>query len=187
MLHFPTKTILQFPFSPLPMIYIVQKLTHQVKDTFPSFIWFPAAPNILFKSVMWRRKNIVSEPTSSSFKCGPVCIDQKLLPLIQVVWEEKWLNMLIQVSLRAVHKEICKKRPWRWPHRNLLEGSVKAWATPTLASLRGLIFRRASPSLLYGSPPWYYPQHRHINSDDFGGHLVLGVDDQERDHLRIKS
>ena len=58
---------------------------------------------------MWRRKNIVSEPTSSSFKCGPVCIDQKLLPLIQVVWDEKWLNMLIQVSLRAVHKEICKK------------------------------------------------------------------------------
>ena len=43
-----------------------------------------------------------------------------------------------------------------------------------------LIFRRASPSLLYGSPPWDYPQHRHINSENFGGHLVLRIEDQER-------
>ena len=43
-----------------------------------------------------------------------------------------------------------------------------------------VIFRRASPSLLYGSSPGDYPQHRHINSDDFGGHLVLRIEDQER-------
>ena len=43
-----------------------------------------------------------------------------------------------------------------------------------------LIFRRTSSSLLYGSPPGIYPQHRHINSDDFGGHLVLRTEDQER-------
>ena len=44
------------------MIYIVQELVQHVKDTFPSFIWFPTAPNIRVKSIMWRRKNIVSEP-----------------------------------------------------------------------------------------------------------------------------
>ena len=43
-----------------------------------------------------------------------------------------------------------------------------------------LIFRRTSPSLLYRSPPGIYQQHRHINSDDFGGHLVLCIEDQER-------
>ena len=43
-----------------------------------------------------------------------------------------------------------------------------------------LIFRRASPSLLYGGPPGDYPQHRHIKSDDFGGHLVLHIKDKER-------
>ena len=33
----------------------------------------------------------------------------------------KQLNMLIHVSLRAVHKEICKKKkPWRWPYRDLV-------------------------------------------------------------------
>ena len=43
-----------------------------------------------------------------------------------------------------------------------------------------LIFQRTSPSLLYGSTPVIYPQHRHMNSDDFGGHLVLRIEDQER-------
>ena len=30
--------------------------------------------------------------------------------LTSVVWDGKYLNMLIQVSLKAVHKEICKKK-----------------------------------------------------------------------------
>ena len=32
------------------MTYIVQNLVQQVKDTFPSFIQFPTAPNIRVKS-----------------------------------------------------------------------------------------------------------------------------------------
>ena len=30
--------------------------------------------------------------------------------LTSVVWDGKYLNMLIQVSLKAVQKEICKKK-----------------------------------------------------------------------------
>ena len=30
--------------------------------------------------------------------------------LLSVVWDGKYLNMLIQVSLKAVHKEICQKK-----------------------------------------------------------------------------
>ena len=72
--------------------------------------------------------------------------------------------MLIQVSLRAMHKEICKKKK-----------KSRDGATPTLASLGGLnnnllIFRREAPSLL--------------NSDDFGSHLVR-IEDQER-NIRTK-
>ena len=53
---------IKIPFFPLPMIYTVQKLVQQVKDTFPSFIYFPTALNIRVKPVMWRRNNIDSEP-----------------------------------------------------------------------------------------------------------------------------
>ena len=58
---------IKIPFFPLPMIYTVQKLVQLVKDTFPSFIYFPTAPNIRVKPVMWRRNNIDSEPNLFSF------------------------------------------------------------------------------------------------------------------------
>ena len=35
---------------------------------------------------------------------------QILVSCTSVVWDGKYLNMLTQVSLKAVHKEICKKK-----------------------------------------------------------------------------
>ena len=35
---------------------------------------------------------------------------QILVSSTSVVWDGKYLNMLIQVSLKAVHKEICQKK-----------------------------------------------------------------------------
>ena len=35
---------------------------------------------------------------------------QILVSCTSVVWDGKYLNILIQVSLKAVHKEICKKK-----------------------------------------------------------------------------
>ena len=92
--------------------------------------------------------------------------------------------MLIQLSLRAVHKEICQKK--------IKAVTLTSQKSPLGVSLRlshthiglpkgfELIFRRAAPSLLYGSPPAITHKYRHINSDDFGGHLVLRIEDQER-------
>ena len=55
-----------------------------------------------------------------------------------------------------MHKEIYRKNAWTPTTQvNLPSGSFLAVATPTLVSLRVLIriFRRPSPSLLYGSSP----------------------------------
>ena len=41
-------------------------------------------------------------------------------------------------------------------------------------------FPTSIPFTFIWSPPGDYPQHRHINSDDFGGHLVLRIEDEER-------
>ena len=84
-----------------------------------------------------------------------------LIVSLRGVRDGKSLYLPIQVSLRALLKEIYKK--WRdvcfsmvyfrcqFEQDGLL---VLAWATPILVSLRGLIliFRQASPSLSSGSP-----------------------------------
>lgn len=86
--------------------------------------------------------------------------------------------MLIQVSLKAVHKEICQKK--KRGDADLTEISFRGQfklETPTLASLRGLnnkllIFRRAALHFYMKVLPGITDKYRHINSDDFGGHLV---------------
>ena len=60
---FSHQNYIKIPFFTLPMIFIVQKLVQQVKNSFPSFIYFPTAPNIRVKFVMSRRKNAFSEPS----------------------------------------------------------------------------------------------------------------------------
>ena len=69
---FSHQNYIKIPFFTLPMIFIVQKLVQQVKNSFASFIYFPTAPNIRVKSVMSRRKNTFQNETSSSLKCVPV-------------------------------------------------------------------------------------------------------------------
>ena len=95
--------------------------------------------------------------------------------------------MLIQVSLRAVHKEICKKKAVTLTSQKSPLGVSLSLSHTHIGLPWGfkLIFRRAAPSLLYGSPPGDYPKISHINSDDFGGHLVLRIEAQES-NIRTK-
>ena len=87
--------------------------------------------------------------------------------------------MLIQVSLRAVHKEICKKGRDADLTEISFKGQFKNLSHTYIGLPQGFNFNfpTSSPSLLYGSPSADYPQHRHINSDDFVGHLVLRIED----------
>ena len=72
------------------------------------------------------------------------------------VWDGKWLYLPIQVSLKAVHKEINTKMRWHWLHDHLkltkehdVPGTTQIYfsilvffkggrATPTLISFSGL-------------------------------------------------
>ena len=69
-------------------------------------------------------------------------------------WKVTILVCLFRYRL-VLRKRNFQKLPWHWPHRNLPWGSVWAWATPTLVSLRGLIWISAEhPRHFYmGVPP----------------------------------
>ena len=88
--------------------------------------------------------------------------------------------MLIQVSLKAVHKKCAKKAVTLTSQKSPLGVSLSL--NHTHMGLRGLIlvFRQASPSLLRGSLPRDCSQHQRKHLDDFGGHLVLHVEAKKR-------
>ena len=69
---FSHQNYIKIPLFTLPMIFIVQKLVQQVKNSFQSFIYFATAPNIRVKSVMSRRKNTFSERNLFYLKCVAV-------------------------------------------------------------------------------------------------------------------
>ena len=92
--------------------------------------------------------------------------------------------MLIQVSLRAVHelkfaKTAVTLTSQKSPLRVSLSLSHTHFGLPQGFDVN-VNFPTNILFTFIWKPPGIYPQHRHINSDDFGGHLVLRTEDQER-------
>ena len=91
--------------------------------------------------------------------------------------------MLIQVSLRAVHElKFAKKAVTLTSQKSPLRVSLSLSHTH-FGLPQGFDVNVNFPTNIFFTFIWkssgIYPQHRHMNSDDFGGHLVLRIEDQK--------